>query len=41
VFFGLGLFLTPLITSYLFRMIRYEKAVFIIGVIVALPIFVA
>ena len=37
VFFGLGLFLTPLIVSFLFRKTTYEKAVSALGVIVLLP----
>lgn len=38
VFFGLGLFVTPLVVSFLFRKISYEKAVGAMGVIVALPL---
>lgn len=41
VFFGLGLFLNPLIISYLFRKTSYEKAVGAMGVIVALPVIIA
>lgn len=41
VFFGLGLFLTPLIVSFLFRKANYEKAVSALGVIVALPVIIA
>jgi fucose permease len=41
VFFGLGLFLTPLIVSYLFRKTTYEKAVSALGVIVLLPVVIA
>lgn len=37
VFFGLGLFLTPLIVSFLFRKTSYEKAVSALGVIIILP----
>ncbi|MHC4905237.1 MAG: MFS transporter [Planctomycetota bacterium] len=37
VFFGLGLFLTPMIISFLFRKTSYEKAVGAMGVIIALP----
>lgn len=37
VFFGLGLFLTPLVISFLFRKTSYEKAVGAMGVIIALP----
>ena len=38
VFFGLGLFLTPLIVSFLFRKTTYEKAVSALGVIILIPI---
>lgn len=41
VFFGLGLFLTPLIVSFLFRETSYEKAVSVLGIIVILPVIVA
>ena len=41
VFFGLGLFLTPLIVSFLFRKTTYEKAVSALGVIVLLPVILA
>ncbi|HOM75755.1 MAG TPA: MFS transporter [Anaerohalosphaeraceae bacterium] len=41
VFFGLGLFLTPLIVSFLFRQTSYEKAVSVLGIIVILPAIVA
>jgi MFS transporter, FHS family, glucose/mannose:H+ symporter len=41
VFFGLGLFLTPLIVSFLFRKTSYEKAVSALGVIVLLPVILA
>ena len=41
VFFGLGLFLTPLIVSFLFRKTTYEKAVSTLGVIVLLPAILA
>ena len=37
VFFGLGLFLTPLIVSSLFRKTSYENAVSALAVIVAIP----
>jgi len=37
VFFGLGLFLTPLIVSFLFTKTTYEKAVASLGIIVLLP----
>jgi fucose permease len=38
VFFGLGLFLTPLIVSFLFKRTTYEKAVAALGVVVLVPI---
>jgi fucose permease len=41
VFFGLGLFLTPLITSYLFQRTTYENAVSALGVITLLGAVVA
>jgi len=41
VFFGLGLFLTPLVVSYLFRKTSYEVAVSVLGVIVILPVIIA
>jgi len=41
VFFGLGLFLTPLIVSFLFRKTSYEAAVSTLGVIIVLPVIVA
>lgn len=41
VFFGLGLFVTPMIVSFLFRKTTYEKAVSALGIIVALPILIA
>ncbi|MBN2211507.1 MAG: MFS transporter [Sedimentisphaerales bacterium] len=41
VFFGLGLFLTPLIVSYLFRKTSYEAAVTVLGVIILLPVIIA
>lgn len=41
VFFGLGLFLTPLIVSFLFRKTSYEKAVATLGVIIILPVAAA
>ncbi|MFA5238703.1 MAG: MFS transporter [Phycisphaerae bacterium] len=37
VFFGLGLFLTPLIVSFLFQKTSYEKAVSTLAVIVLVP----
>jgi fucose permease len=41
VFFGLGLFLTPLIVSFLFRKTSYEKAVSVLGIIIAVPVIIA
>lgn len=41
VFFGLGLFLTPLIVSFLFRKATYEIAVSALGVIIILPVVIA
>ena len=41
VFFGLGLLLTPLIVSFLFRKISYEGAVSVLAVIVLVPVIVA
>jgi fucose permease len=41
VFFGLGLFLTPLIVSFLFRKSSYEVAVSVLGVIIILPAIIA
>lgn len=38
VFFGLGLFLTPFVVSFLFQKVSYEKAVSALGVIVLLPL---
>jgi fucose permease len=38
VFFGLGLFLTPLIVSFLFRTVSYENAVSLLGVLLLLPL---
>jgi FHS family glucose/mannose:H+ symporter-like MFS transporter len=38
VFFGLGLFLTPLIVSYLFRKTTYENAVSLLGVLILIPV---
>ncbi len=37
VFFGLGLFLTPFIVSFLFRKTSYENAVSVLAVIILLP----
>ncbi|WP_372807224.1 sugar MFS transporter [Pontiella sp.] len=41
VFFGLGLFLTPMIVSFLFRKTSYEKAVSALGVIILIPVVCA
>jgi len=41
VFFGLGLFITPLIVSFLFRKTTYEKAVSVLAIIVLVPIIFA
>jgi fucose permease len=41
VFFGLGLFLTPLIVSFLFRKTSYEKAVSVLAVIALIPVVFA
>ncbi len=41
VFFGLGLFLTPLIVSFLFRKTSYEKAISVLAVIVFVPVVLA
>jgi len=41
VFFGLGLFLTPLIVSFLFQKTSYEKAVSALGMIVLAPVILA
>jgi fucose permease len=41
VFFGLGLFLTPLVVSFLFRKTSYENAVSVLGVIVLVPVILA
>jgi len=41
VFFGLGLFVTPLAVSYLFRKVKYEFAVGTLGVIVLIPVIFA
>ena len=38
VFFGLGLFLTPLTVSLLFRKTTYEKAIFTLAVIALVPV---
>lgn len=41
VFFGLGLFLTPLIVSFLFRKVSYENAVSVLALIVLAPVIFA
>ena len=41
VFFGLGLFLTPLVVSFLFRRTSYENAISVLGVIVLVPVIFA
>ena len=41
VFFGLGLFLTPLIVSFLFQKTSYEKTISVLGVIVLIPAVLA
>ena len=41
VFFGLGLFVTPLIVSFLFRKTSYENAVSVLAVIVLAPVILA
>jgi fucose permease len=41
VFFGLGLFLTPLIVSFLFKKTSYEKAIGTLGVIILIPVIFA
>jgi len=41
VFFGLGLFLTPLIVSFLFQKTSYESSVSVLAVIVLAPIILA
>jgi len=38
VFFGLGLFLTPLIVSFLFRKTTYPRAVSLLGVLILIPV---
>lgn len=40
-FFGLGLFLTPLIVSYLFRITSYENAISVLAAIVLVPAILA
>ncbi len=41
VFFGLGLFVTPLIVSFLFRKTTYEKAVSTLAIIAVAPVVLA
>ena len=41
VFFGLGLFLTPLIVSFFFKRISYERAISILAIIVLVPVVFA
>jgi len=41
VFFGLGLFLVPLLVSFLLKKMTYEKAVSVVAVIVLLPVIPA
>jgi fucose permease len=41
VFFGLGLFVTPLIVSFLFKKTSFENAVSVLGVIAVLPVVLA
>jgi len=41
VFFGLGLFITPMVVSFLFRKTAYEKAVSVLGIILIVPIIIA
>jgi len=41
VFFGLGLFLTPFLVSFLFQKTSYEKAVSVLGFIVLAPVILA
>ena len=41
VFFGLGLFVTPLIVSFLFRKTTYENAVSVLAVIAVAPVVLA
>ena len=40
-FFGLGLFVTPLIVSFLFRKTSYENAVSVLAIIVLVPVIFA
>jgi len=41
VFFGLGLFLSPMLLSFLLRQMPYEKAVSVLGIIVLVPVILA
>jgi len=41
VFFGLGLFLTPLLVSFFFRRTTYEKTISVLAVIMLLPAILA
>ncbi|VGO20161.1 MFS transporter [Pontiella sulfatireligans] len=38
VFFGLGLFLTPFLVSFLFNKVSYEKAVSALGIVILIPL---
>lgn len=41
VFFGLGLFITPFVVSFLFRKISYENAVSVLALIILVPVIFA
>jgi len=41
VFFGLGLFVTPLVVSFLFRKTTYEKAISVLAIIALAPVILA
>ena len=41
VFFGLGLFLTPFVVSFLFRKLSYESSVSVLALIVLVPVIFA
>jgi len=41
VFFGVGLFITPLLVSFLFRKTSYEKAVSVLAIIALAPVVIA
>jgi fucose permease len=41
VFFGLGLFVTPLLVSFLFRKTTYEKAISVLAIIALVPVLLA